>query len=113
MKLEYLPIDTGNGVIWNRLFDTSWAMLWFFLFAAWIWLTISVVSDLFGSKSSGPAKAGWVILILPFPFLGVLIYLLVNGDSMHERAVADLTSMGKAQRDYIREAAGTGPSTSN
>ncbi len=96
-----------------RLFDIFWTMLWFFLFIAWIWLLISVVSDLFRSEASGAAKAGWVILILFFPVLGVLVYLLVNGGKMHERTVAQLASLEKARRAYIQEVASASPSTAD
>ena len=42
------------------LFDLFWAMLWFFLFFAWIWLLIRIFADVFRSDSSG-----WVKIVQP------------------------------------------------
>lgn len=85
--------------------DVLWAMLIFFLFIAWIWLLITIFIDIFRSDISGWGKAGWVILVLFLPFLGVLIYLIVNGQSMQERRVADYTSAQAAQEQYIQSVA--------
>jgi len=89
-----------------RLFDIFWTMLWFFMFIIWIWLLISIFSDIFRSEMSGWAKAGWTVFIVFLPFLGVLIYLIVNGGKMQERALAQAAKMEQAQRAYIQEAAG-------
>jgi hypothetical protein len=63
-----------------------WSMLWFFLFFIWIWLLISLFGDIFRSSDlSGGAKAMWTIFIIVLPFLGVLVYLIVRGNSMQER----------------------------
>ena len=67
-----------------------WSMLWFFLFFIWIWLLISLFGDIFRSKDlSGWGKALWTIFIIILPFLGVLVYLIVRGNSMQERALQD------------------------
>ena len=87
------------------ILDVLWALLVFFLFIIWIWLLITVFIDIFRSDISGWGKAGWVILVIILPFLGVLIYLIVNGQSMQERRVADYTSAQAAQDDYIRSVA--------
>ncbi len=89
-----------------RLFDIFWTMLWFFMFIIWIWLLISIFSDIFRSEMSGWAKAGWTVFIVFLPFLGVLIYLIVNGGKMQERALAQAAKIEQAQRAYIQEAAG-------
>ena len=45
------------------LLSIFWTMLEFFLFFIWIWLIISVFSDIFRSHDiGGLAKALWVIL---------------------------------------------------
>jgi len=92
------------------ILDVLWAMLVFFLFIIWIWLLITVFIDIFRSDISGWGKAGWVILVIILPFLGVLIYLIVNGQSMQERRVADYTSTQAAQDDYIRSVAASSSS---
>ena len=71
------------------LMDLFWSMLWFFLFFAWIWLLITIFSDIFRSHDlSGWGKAFWTIFVVILPWLGVLIYLIARGGSMQERAMA-------------------------
>jgi hypothetical protein len=93
------------------LFDIFWSMLWFFMFIIWIWLLITIFADIFRNKElSGFAKALWILFVIITPFLGVLIYLIVNGNSMQERAMQQHATQAKMQRDYIQEAAGGGGS---
>jgi hypothetical protein len=77
-------------------------MLWFFLFFVWIWLLITIFADIFRSEISGWGKAGWTLFVIILPFLGVLIYLIANGDDMQTRAVQQASSRDQAQRDYIQ-----------
>jgi Short C-terminal domain/Phospholipase_D-nuclease N-terminal len=90
------------------LLDLFWTMLWFFLFIMWIWLLISIFSDIFRREMSGWAKAGWVFFLIVLPLLGALIYLIANGGDMQARSVQDYQAMESAQKDYIRQVAGTG-----
>ena len=63
-------------------------MLWFFLFIAWIWLLIAIVTDIFRSDDlSGFTKALWILFVIIVPWLGALIYLIARGGSMQERAM--------------------------
>lgn len=89
------------------LFDLFWAMLWFFLFFAWIWLLIGVLADVFRSDISGWSKALWSLLVIFLPLLGVLVYLIVHGGQMQDRSRQQAIAMERAQREYVREAAGT------
>ena len=58
-----------------------------FFFVLWIWLLIVIFGDIFRSHDMGGfAKALWVIFVIILPFLGVLVYLIARGGSMHERA---------------------------
>lgn len=90
------------------LLDLFWTMLWLFLFITWIWLLISIFSDIFRRDMSGAAKAGWVLFLIVLPLLGALIYLIANGGDMQARTVQDYQAMESAQKDYIRQVAGTG-----
>lgn len=75
----------------------------------WIWVAIGVVLDIFRSHDlSGFAKAMWALLIIVFPLVGVLAYLIVRGQSMHERTVVQHHASEAAFRSYIRNAA-SGP----
>jgi len=56
----------------------------------WIWIAIGVVFDVFRSRDlSNWAKAGWLVLIFFLPLIGVLIYLLARGHTMHEHQLED------------------------
>jgi len=84
-----------------------WSMLWFFLFFIWIWLLISLFGDIFRSKDlSGWGKALWTIFIIILPFLGVLVYLIVRGNSMQERALQDAANRESEFRGYVQSVAG-------
>ena len=96
------------------LLDLLLAMFWFFLFFLWIWLVITIFIDIFRSDDlSGWGKAGWVILVIILPLLGVLLYVIVRGKSMTERRVADYQRQEDATQQYIRDAAGTSSSTAD
>jgi len=91
------------------LFDLFWTMLWLFLFILWIWLLISLFSDIFRRDDlSGWGKAGWVLFLIVLPLLGSLIYLVANGGDMAQRQVRDAKAVQSAQEEYIRSVAGSG-----
>ena len=93
--------------------DAFLTMLYFFLFIIWIWLLIMVFMDVFRSHDMGGwAKALWVIFIIILPFLGVFVYLIARGGSMHERAAAQAAEQQKAFDQYVKQAAGTPGETS-
>ena len=95
------------------LLDLFWTMLWFFLFIAWIWLLISIITDIFRSDDlSGWAKALWILFVIIVPWLGALIYLIARGDTMQKRAMSDAAERQRATRQYIQEAASTGSTSS-
>ncbi len=74
----------------------------------WIWLLIVVFSDIFRSHDMGGfAKAIWVLFVIIIPYLGVLIYLIARGGSMHERAEESAKRQQKAFDDYVKQAAGS------
>jgi hypothetical protein len=89
-----------------------WTMLEFFIFILWIWLLIFIFMDIFRSRDMGGlAKALWVIFVIVLPFLGVLVYLIARGGSMHERAEAQAAQQQKAFDAYVKQAAGTAGSS--
>ncbi|HEU4319647.1 MAG TPA: SHOCT domain-containing protein [Acidimicrobiia bacterium] len=96
------------------LLDLFWTMLWFFLFFMWIWLLISLFSDIFRRDDIGGwGKAGWIFFLLVLPLLGALIYIIADGKGMAERQVKDAMDMKKAQDEYIRSVAGNGGGSSS
>jgi type VI protein secretion system component VasK len=59
--------------------DVFWYMLLFFLWIMIFWIFISVVADIFRRDDmSGWAKAGWLLLIIVVPLLGILIYVIAR-----------------------------------
>lgn len=95
------------------LLDLFWSMLWFFMFFLWIWLLIMIFADIFRSEISGWGKAGWVLFVIILPFLGVLIYLIANGDDMQNRSMKQAADAQNAQREYIQSVAGGGSSSAD
>ena len=88
--------------------DIIWSMFVFFLLIAWIWVVISVVSDVFRSKDIGGfSKAFWVLFVIIIPWLGVLSYILIRGNGMEERNMQAVADAADKQRAYIQEVAGT------
>ncbi|MGP0031906.1 MAG: SHOCT domain-containing protein [Acidimicrobiales bacterium] len=91
------------------LLSIFWTMLEFFIFFLWIWLVVMVFFDIFRSHDMGGlAKALWVIFVIIIPFLGVLVYLIARGGSMHERAAQQAQQEQKAFDSYVQQAAGAG-----
>jgi hypothetical protein len=83
-----------------------WSMLWFFLFFIWIWMLMAMFADIFRSADlSGWGKALWCIFIIVAPFLGVLVYLIVRGSKMQERALHDAANREAAFREHVQEVA--------
>ena len=61
------------------LLSLFWTMLMFAGLVLLIWVIIWCFIDNFRRKDHhGAAKAGWTILILLFPVVGALIYILVR-----------------------------------
>lgn len=85
-----------------------WTMFMLFLWIAWIVLLFRVFADIFRADDMGGwAKGLWSIFVLVVPFLGVLIYLIANGDDMARRNARDAQESEAAFRSYVQETAGT------
>jgi hypothetical protein len=89
--------------------DILWTMLIFFAWVIWFWILIRVLVDVFRRHDlSGWGKAGWTLLTIVTPFLGVLIYLIAHGKDMGQRDI-DQARAAQAQVDqHIRSVAGSG-----
>jgi hypothetical protein len=81
-----------------------------FLFVVWIWILFTIISDLFRDhEMSGWAKALWILFLVFIPFLTGLIYLIVRGSGMRDRAIKAQTDAKKHFDEYVREQAATSP----
>jgi uncharacterized membrane protein YcjF (UPF0283 family) len=88
------------------LLDIFWTILEFFLWLVWIWVFVMVIFDIFRSHDlSGWAKALWVLFVAIIPLIGVLVYLIVRGGSMHERQARQAQAQDEAFRSYVQQAA--------
>jgi len=88
-------------------FDVFWSILIFFCWVIWIWVVITVLIDVFRRDDiSGWIKAIWVIFVVILPWLGVLIYLIVEHKGMQERSVRQAQEQKQAFDSYVRDAAG-------
>ncbi|QBJ96935.1 hypothetical protein ERC79_13970 [Rhodococcus sp. ABRD24] len=95
----------------DSFLDFLWVILVSFAFIAYLMLLFSIITDLFRDhKSSGWAKAIWVVFLIILPFLTALVYLIVKGDDMTKRSIAAAQHMKESQDAYIRQVAGkSGP----
>ncbi|HYI36890.1 MAG TPA: PLDc N-terminal domain-containing protein [Thermoleophilaceae bacterium] len=82
--------------------DVFFTMILFFFWVAWIWVLVSVLTDIFRRHDiSGWGKAGWTLFLIVVPFLGVLVYLIAHGGDMAKR---DAERIQKAQAEYAQSA---------
>ncbi len=99
-----MPIATSYPFL-----DILWTTLIFFAWVIFIWIAITVLIDVFRRHDlSGWAKAAWVIFIVILPWIGVLVYLIVNHSGMAERRMKEVQSSQAQFDDYVRQTAGTG-----
>jgi hypothetical protein len=96
------PMNFWDFIVW---------MLWAYVFIAYLFLLFAIFGDLFRDhKLNGWFKAIWIILLIAFPILVALIYLIARGRGMAERSHAQAVAAQKQADDYIRQAAGTSAS---
>jgi Tfp pilus assembly protein PilO len=89
----------GGFTFANFLVD----VLLVFMFVVWFWLLLVVLSDLFRRQDiSGWMKALLVVALIVFPFVGVLGYLIIEGDRMAERS----SQRAQQARDELRRVVG-------
>src|SRR6185312_9255655 len=94
----------------NMLFDGGFTFANFlvdafaiFIFLLWLWLLITVFSDLFRRHDlSGLAKVIWVIVLVVLPYIGIFAYILTQSSGMAEREVERV----KKAQDNLRQIVG-------
>ena len=70
--------DTMLATEWS-FGNVLWAMIVFFFWFMFIWMFIAIFADIFRRNDiSGGGKAGWIILIVILPFIGILIYMIAR-----------------------------------
>jgi hypothetical protein len=89
-----------------------WTMLVFFAFVIWLWILFTVFADIFRRHDIGGwGKALWVLFVIIAPFLGVLIYLIIEHAGMAERSAKTVETVQAQNEAYIRSVAGSGDPT--
>jgi hypothetical protein len=78
--------------------DVFWWMLVFFFWVMYFWIFISIVADLFRRDDIGGwKKAGWLVLLIFLPLLGILFYMIFR-PKMTAQDVRMMTQVEAAQR---------------
>src|SRR3954449_7173692 len=90
--------------------DALVTVLSIFFIIIWIWILITILSDLFRDHElSGWWKAVWVLFLVLIPMVTALICLIVRGQGMRERAIKEQADARKHFESYVRETASTSP----
>jgi hypothetical protein len=86
--------------------DIVGTMFIFFAWVIWFWILIRVFADVFRRHDiSGWGKAGWVILTIALPFIGVLIYLIAHGQDMGKRDLEQARAQQAHFDQYVKSVA--------
>jgi len=90
-----------------------WDILIVFAWVIFIWIAITVLIDVFRRHDiSGWAKAAWVVFVVILPWIGVLVYLILNHSGMADRSAREASAAQAQFDDYVRQAAGSGGAAS-
>lgn len=82
-----------------------------FFFVIWIWILITILTDLFRDHEiSGWSKAAWCLFLVVVPFLASLIYLIARGNGMRDRTIKAQADAKKHFDEYVQQQAHTGSS---
>ena len=96
------------------IWEAIWLVFVTFVFISVLMMLFSVIVDLFRDDSlSGWGKAGWIIVLILLPFLGLLIYVIARGKGMTDRAVKEQVDTKQSFDDYVRTVSGGGPRPSS
>lgn len=90
--------------------DVLWLIIISFAFICYLMILWTILTDLFRDhETSGWVKAVWIVLLFFIPLLTSLVYLIVRGQGMAERAQSQMAQVKAAQDSYIRDVAGKSP----
>ena len=94
--------------------QVMWTMFVFFAWILFFWLLFTVFGDLFSRHDiGGGTKTLWTIFVIILPFLGIFIYLIVNGKGMGERAQAKAQAQQAQLDSYVKSVAASSDSASD
>src|SRR6476660_2027760 len=86
--------------------DIIWFIVVFFAFTSYLMALFWILTDLFRDRElSGWLKAVWIVLLVVFPLVTALVYLIARGRGMSERSAQQAAEARKVQDEYIRSVA--------
>ncbi len=89
--------------------DILWTMLIIFAWIIWFTLLFRVIIDIFRRHDiNGGGKALWLIFVIILPFLGVFIYLIVDGHGIAERDMKQAQASQQQFDSYVQSVASSG-----
>jgi hypothetical protein len=81
------------------LLDAFLTILWFFVWVLWLILVVWILIDIFRNREIGGwGKAGWILLVVVLPLIGVLAYVVVHGDRIQDRREREILARDAAFR---------------
>ena len=83
--------------------EVLWAMVVFYFWFMLIWIFITIIADVFRREDvSGWGKAGWLFLLVIFPFLGALIYMIARPKmtDQDKRMIAEMEEKQRRMAGY-------------
>jgi ABC-type multidrug transport system fused ATPase/permease subunit len=91
------------------IWEAIWLVFITFLFVTVLMMLFSVIVDLFrDDTTSGWGKAGWILVLILLPLLGLLIYVIARGKGMTERTFKEQAEAKQSFDTYVRDVAGGG-----
>ncbi|WP_026555547.1 SHOCT domain-containing protein [Arthrobacter sp. 35W] len=89
-----------------NFWETLWSIVVFFLFLSYLILLFQIIGDLFRDHTQkGWVKAIWIFFLLVAPIITALVYLIVRGGGMAQRAAEAAKAAQRDAETYIREVA--------
>ena len=94
------------------IWEAIWLVFVTFVFISVLMMLFCVIVDLFRDDSlSGWGKAGWIIVLILLPFLGLLIYVIARGKGMSDRAIKEQVDTKQSFDDYVRTVSNSNPAS--
>jgi predicted PurR-regulated permease PerM len=91
--------------------DFLWSLLVIFFMIVYFMILFQVIVDIFRRHdASGGKKAMWIVFLFVLPAIGLLAYLITNGDHMAKRNIGEVQRSQAQFDDYVRSVASSGGS---
>ena len=95
-------------VLTSTLGEILWSFLVIFFLITYFMMLFWVIVDIFRRHERGWQEAVWLIALFILPLVGLLIYMLVDGNGIAERNAAQAKAAQSDFDDHVRSVAGGG-----